>query len=91
MTHFLISEENPNGFKLEDILTTIRNDVLKRSLKITDDVRPEARHIVNNNIRILTLLTEAIHIAEDSSKVLDKAFGPSVSATGGPPRIGSID
>jgi hypothetical protein len=37
-------------------------------------------------MKILDLISEAIALAEDSSRVLDKAFGPS--AKGGPPRIG---
>jgi hypothetical protein len=88
MTHFLISEENPDGYKLEDILTVIRNDVLKRALKIAEDRRPEAQHVMRNNTRILSIITEAIELAEDSSKILDRAFGPSKSQDGGAPRIG---
>lgn len=86
MTHFLVTEEKPDGHKLEDILSLIRADVLKRSAKITEDRRPEAQHVLRNNMRVLELLSEAIHLAEDSTTVLVKAFGPNVK--GGPPRIG---
>ena len=86
MTHFLVSDANPNGSKLEDILMIIRSDVLTRCTKITDDRRPEAQHVLGNNIKILDYLSEAIKLADDSSHVLDKAFGPG--AKGGPPRIG---
>ena len=89
MTRFLVSEENPQGSKLEDILRILRKDVLERCTKITDDLRPEAQHVLNNNIKILDNITEAIRLAEDSSHVLDKAFGPSQAAHGGPPRIGT--
>ena len=85
MTHFLISDDNPEGFKLEDILRTLRKDVLVRCAKIADDTTVEARHVVDNNMVILNLLTEAIQLAEDSSQTLDKAFGRS---TPGQPRIG---
>ena len=85
MTHFLVTEEKPDGYRLEDILTIIRKDMLLRASKIADDRRPEAAHVMNNNMRILGLITEAIGLAEDSSRVLDKAFGGS---KGGPPRIG---
>ncbi len=88
MTHFLISEEKPDGYKLEDILMVIRNDVLKRSLKIAEDRRAEAQHVLRNNTQIMALLNEAILLSEDSSKILDRAFGPSRSLDGGPPRIG---
>lgn len=88
MTHFLVSEDKPDGHRLEDVLRIIRKDVLARCAKITDDTRPEAQHVMSNNVKVLALLTEAISLAEDSTHVLDKAFGPSQAAKGGPPRIG---
>ena len=91
MTHFLVSEENPDGYKLEDILMALRKDVIHRCARIADDRRSEAQHVLSNNIHVLELLSEAIALAEDSTAVLDKAFGPSVSAQGGPPRIGKPD
>lgn len=86
MTHFLVTDENPSGHRLEDILMMIRKDILMRATKIADDRRPEALHVMKNNMRILDLISDAIALAEDSSRVLDKAFGSS--AKGGPPRIG---
>lgn len=88
MTRFLSSDNNPDGMKLEDILSAIRKDILNRCLKITDDQRPEALHVLNNNMKILTLLTEAIDLAHDSTTTLDKAFGKSTAESGGAPRIG---
>ena len=85
MTHFLISDVKPDGMKLEEILSVIRKDVLYRCTKIMEDTRPEAKHVLENNIAILSLLSEAISIAEDSTHTLDKAFG--VRNTDGP-RIG---
>ncbi|NQU61176.1 MAG: histidine kinase [Rhodospirillales bacterium] len=86
MTHFLVSETNPDGSKLEDILRVIRSDIFDRCTKIRDDMRPEAQIVLGNNVKILDLISQAITLAEDSSHVLDKAFGPS--AKGGLPRIG---
>ncbi|MEH6526210.1 MAG: hypothetical protein V7723_09065 [Sneathiella sp.] len=88
MTHYLVTEENPAGKKLEDVLAMIRNDILERCLLITDDPRAEAKSVLANNMRILNLLTESIELAEDSTTTLDKAFGPSQAGKGGPPRIG---
>lgn len=88
MTHFLSSESNPTGYRLEDILSVIRRDLILRSSKIADDSRPEAKHVLDNNTQILQLLTQAIHLAEKSTHILDKSFGPSQSSHGGPPRIG---
>ncbi len=89
MTRYLVSDENTGGFKLEDILRIIRNDVLIRCTKISSDTRAEAQQVLRNNIHVLEHLTDAISVAEDSTRILDKAFGPSAAASGGPPRIGS--
>jgi ATP-dependent Zn protease len=88
LTGFLVSETNPNGYRLEDILSALRKDILTRCTKIVDDQRPEARHVLENNMKILNLISEAISLAEDSTKALDRSFGPSAVASGGAPRIG---
>lgn len=88
MTRFLVSDENPTGFKLEDILIAIRKDILRRCTMIADDHRLEAHQVMANNMRILELITEAITLADESTRVLDKAFGPSLASEGGKPRIG---
>ncbi len=85
MTHFLATDENPNGYKLEDILTSIRQDVIKRVGKIAHDSKPEALQVLKNNIRILSLLTECIEIADSSTELLFRSFGPSNPVE---PRIG---
>jgi hypothetical protein len=91
MTHFLRSEKNPTGHKLEDLLMHLRSDMIHRCEVIASDTRPEALHVMNNNMKILTLVSEAIGLALDSTRVLDKSFGPSQAAHGGPPRIGKQD
>lgn len=91
MTHFLRSETNPTGHKLEDLLLQIRNDIITRCTRIMADARPEAQHVLNNNMEILQHLTQAISLAQDSTHRLDKAFGPSLAVKGGPPRIGDVD
>lgn len=88
MTKFLISEANPEGERLEDIFVAIRRDMIIRCSKIADDNRAEAKHVLDNNVKIMNLLTQAIALAEDSTHTLDKSFGPSVTAGGGEPRIG---
>ena len=42
-TTFLVTEDNPQGWTLEDILTEIQNDIVRRSQKIVDDARPAPR------------------------------------------------
>lgn len=88
MTRFLVTPDNPSGWKLEDILSEIQNDIIRRTAKILDDPRPEARVVLNNNIEILGLLTRCIAHATDSTRILTKSLGPSRAAEGGPPRIG---
>lgn len=75
MSRFLVTDENPDGYKLEDILTAIRNEMFERATKIMNDKRPEAAAVMNNNIKILGHLAESIALAENSTAVLDKAFG----------------
>ncbi|MBM3586144.1 MAG: histidine kinase [Alphaproteobacteria bacterium] len=88
MTRFLATDDNPNGWKLEDILSTIQDDIVRRRNKIIDDHRDDARRLLHNNIEILRLLTECIDLARSSTNVL-ASLGPS-RAPGGPPRIGVI-
>lgn len=84
---FLISEANPQGYKLEDILMAIRKEILGRCAKIVDDHGPEAKRILDNKVKILSLLGDSIALAEDSTTTLDRSFGrPN---RGDPPRIGN--
>ncbi len=83
-TTFLITTETPDGWTLEDLLVEVQNDILRRSQMITDDPRPEARQVLDNNIEILGLLTSCIAKARESTSVLN-SLGPHVD---GKPRIG---
>ena len=86
MTHFLSNDENPDGYKLEDILSIVRQDIIARAGKIAGDKRPEARQVLANNMHILQKLTECIDLAENSTQILDRTFGQS----GGEPRTGAV-
>ena len=88
MTRFLCSEKNPEGHKLEDLLMELRAELIHRCEAIACDHRPEALHVMTNNLKILCNLSESIEPALDSTRVLDRSFGPSQAAQGGPPRIG---
>ncbi|MBC8240845.1 MAG: histidine kinase [Alphaproteobacteria bacterium] len=85
MTHFLITDDKPDGHTLEGILAMIRGDMIKRAVLIIDDDRPEARKVLANNVQIMSMLTECIALADENTAVLTKAFGPSRE---GEPRIG---
>lgn len=88
IARFLVSDEIPSGYKLEGILHAIRAYVTVRCARIMDDPKDEARHVLDNNMEKLNLLSQAIVRAEVSTKVPAKSFGPGRSAKGGPPRIG---
>ena len=87
MTKLLVSPNNPDGWRLEDLLDEIQNDIVRRSARIVDDNRPEARAVLYNNIEIMQLLTTCSEKAHDSTRVLN-TLGPSESLNGGVPRIG---
>ncbi len=91
MTRFLCSEKHPEGYKLEDLLMMLRAEVIHRCDAIATDKRPEALHVMSNNLKILGYMSESITLALDSTRVLDRAFGPSQAAHGGPPRIGKTE
>ena len=88
MTRFLCTDEKPDGWKLEDILMAIQDDIIGRSNKIVGDNRPEARKVLQNKFDILRLLSDCIAASEDSTRVL-ASLGRSEAADGGPPRIGA--
>ena len=85
MSGFMVTKENPDGHKLEDILMAIRKEIIERATKITDDHRPPATAVLNNDIKIMGLLSECIELAESSSKILEKNYGPHQVDS---PRIG---
>lgn len=85
-TTFLRTTENPNGWTIEDLLTVVQNDMIIRCQKIVGDARPEARAVFNNNVEILSMLTKCIERAQESTHILNRAFGPHKD---GEPRIGT--
>ncbi|HVZ00394.1 MAG TPA: hypothetical protein VHA35_12865 [Dongiaceae bacterium] len=72
MTKLLISETNPKGYTTEVLLGTIRQDIVLRLQKYAGDPRREARQVLDNNIRILQLLGEAIALAEQNTRTLSE-------------------
>lgn len=73
---YMTTDAAPKVHRLDEILLIVRDDLLNRTHKLADDHRPEAKHVMRNNVRILNLLTEAIGLAQDSSKLLSRSFGP---------------
>ena len=59
-----------------------------REVRIFDVCNPHrAKQVLENNVRILQHITDSIKIAEDSTKLLDRTFGPHQA---GQPRIGTV-
>ncbi len=87
MTHFLKSDQKPDGQRLEDVLSMVRADIILRASKLLDDERPEAKRVLENNIKILGWISDSIRAAEESTQLLTKSFG---KPTPGKPRIGKL-
>jgi len=66
----LVSHDNPDGQRTEEILAEIRAEILVRMANYGDDPRPEAKAVMENNLEIAQLLTEAIHLAEVNTNTL---------------------
>jgi hypothetical protein len=67
---YLVSKDNPEGRRSEEILSDIRAEILVRMANYGDDPRPEAKAVMENNLRIAQLLTEAVHLAEANTNKL---------------------
>ena len=72
MTKLLVSDANPKGYTTEKVLGLIRADIVTRMQKHAGDPRKEARQVLDNNIRILQLLGEAISLAEANTRTLSE-------------------
>jgi hypothetical protein len=70
MPKYLVSPENPGGKRTEEILSEIRAEIMVRMANYASDPRPEARAVMENNLEIAQLLTEAIHLAEANTNKL---------------------
>ncbi len=70
MTKHLVSHDNPDGRRTEEILSEIRAEILARMAAYGEDPRPEAKTVLEHNLDIAQLLTEAIHLAEANTNTL---------------------
>ena len=70
MPKYLVSPENPGGKRTEEILSAIRAEIMVRMADYASDPRPEARAVMENNLEIAQLLTDAIHLAEANTNKL---------------------
>ncbi len=70
MSKHLVSADNPNGQRSEELLAEIRAEILVRMAAYGEDPRPEAKTVLENNLEIAQLLTDAIHLAEVNTQTL---------------------
>jgi hypothetical protein len=82
----LMGSENHNGWKLEDLLSQVKQEVSEKINKIINDESPQSKLVVRNNLAIIEHLGAAEALQRSSYIVLDamrENEGP-----GGKPRIG---
>jgi len=82
-----MGSENPNGYKLEELLEQIIFEVAEKTNKIINDPSSQAQLVVRNNQDIIKHLGAAAALQRSSFVVLD-AIGPNEGPTG-KPRIGN--
>jgi hypothetical protein len=85
-TPLLMSHENPNGWKLEDILAQLQSELIIKTNKIVNDQSETAINVRTNNYGILDRLHSAQVLQLNSCSILAKKApdqGPL-----GDPRIG---
>lgn len=86
-TPILMSAENPEGWKLEDILAQLRHEVEQKTLKIMGDKSEAAAEVVTMNHRIMSCLSEAALCQNYNYRMLAAKVGPNEGPLG-KPRIG---
>jgi len=82
----LMSRENPEGFKLEELAEKLRHEVQAKTLNIAGDPRIEAQTVVNNNAQIIGLLFQIEALQRQSFAVMAQ-IRPDEGPTG-KPRVG---
>lgn len=78
----LMSVDNPDGAKLEELLSQVQVDLREKNAKLTGEC-PVNEHIRSNNLAILALLEKAESIQRDTLRRLDD-LGPDQGPHGTP-------
>lgn len=86
MSNLLMSKNNPNGWKLEELLKVIQIELNGKTQMISHDTCEVSKVIQENNNKIVGLLEHCIMIQNESMRQLD-TLGENQGATG-KPRIG---
>jgi len=67
----LMGRDNPEGYKLEELLSMLQEEVQVKCGYICDDPRLEAKQVLRNNQQIIGLLAQAEALQRMSYDVLD--------------------
>lgn len=86
MSKILMSRENPEGEKLEELLAKLQVELEAKNALLDDDSCPVSRIIRHNNKNIMVLLHDAEIIQYETMERL-KAIGEDTGPYGSP-RIG---
>jgi hypothetical protein len=84
--NILMGTENPEGYKLEELLSQVKKEVSEKINKVINDPSPQAQLVVKNNLAIIEHLGAAEALQRSSFIVLD-AMKPNEGPFG-TPRIG---
>jgi hypothetical protein len=87
-TTVLMGSENHTGWKLEEILDQLAQEVAAKTLKLKNDQSNLARFVAGNNAVIVTHLENAAALQRSSYQALD-AHKPN-QGPAGEPRIGGV-
>lgn len=85
----LMSGDNPNGYKLEDLLLTMANEIQVKSERVVNSTIPVASVVISNNTKIINHLYCARDIQLNTLDAL-QTIGYDQGPTG-KPRIGGCD
>ena len=86
MSRLLMSRDNPDGWKLEELLGTIRRELVEKNKLIQDDECQVSKIVQSNNREIINSLADCIIMQNHSMEALD-TLGENQGVTG-KPRIG---
>lgn len=86
-TTVLMSVDNPTGWKLEDLLARIVQDLRVKNDRLEGDASPTSRAVLINNLGVIDCLALAGVRQLDTLRRLD-LIGPD-RGPGGTPRIGA--
>lgn len=87
MQKLLMSKTNPDGWKLEELLSVIKGELQEKNELIADDKCEVSLIVQENNKKIIALLDHSVMIQNETMRQLD-TLGINQGALG-KPRIGN--